>query len=89
MPTTSDLLPFQFPSSEIFVGLRDSQLMAIIEYFRSVHAEMAALVTASRLGTTVKGATLYCTTFPCHECAKHIVAAGIERVVYVEPYQGR
>ena len=32
------------------------------------------------------GATLYCTTFPCHNCAKHIVAAGIERVVYVEPY---
>ncbi|MCX6343754.1 MAG: hypothetical protein NT018_01610 [Armatimonadetes bacterium] len=25
-------------------------------------------------------------TFPCHNCAKHIVAAGIERVVYVEPY---
>ena len=30
--------------------------------------------------------TLYCTTFPCHNCAKHIVAAGIKRVVYVEPY---
>lgn len=30
--------------------------------------------------------TLYGTTFPCHNCAKHIVAAGLERVVYVEPY---
>ncbi|MGB8551432.1 MAG: hypothetical protein WCD82_24935, partial [Xanthobacteraceae bacterium] len=30
--------------------------------------------------------TLYCTTFPCHLCAKHIVAAGIERVVFLEPY---
>src|SRR5204862_6035702 len=34
----------------------------------------------------VKGATLYSTTFPCHMCARHIVAAGISRVVYIEPY---
>lgn len=68
------------------LALKDSQLMAIIEYFRSVHAEMAALVTASRLGISVRNGTLYCTTFPCHECAKHIVAAGIRRVIYVEPY---
>jgi hypothetical protein len=29
---------------------------------------------------------MYATTFPCHECARHIVAAGIARVVYLEPY---
>ncbi len=29
---------------------------------------------------------MYATTFPCHECAKHIVAAGIKRLVYIEPY---
>lgn len=28
----------------------------------------------------------YCTTFPCHNCAKHLIAAGVTRVVYVEPY---
>jgi hypothetical protein len=26
------------------------------------------------------------TTFPCHECARNIIAAGIDRVVYIEPY---
>ncbi|MEW6364109.1 MAG: hypothetical protein AB1714_05675 [Acidobacteriota bacterium] len=26
------------------------------------------------------------TTFPCHNCARHIVASGIERVVYIEGY---
>jgi hypothetical protein len=26
------------------------------------------------------------TTFPCHECARNIIAAGIARVVYIEPY---
>jgi hypothetical protein len=34
----------------------------------------------------VTGATLFTTTFPCHNCAKHIVSAGITRVVYIEPY---
>ncbi len=41
---------------------------------------------ATRVGVSVQGATLYCTTFPCHNCAKHIVASGIRRVVFVEPY---
>jgi cytidine/deoxycytidylate deaminase-like protein len=34
----------------------------------------------------VKDGTLFCTTFPCHDCAKHIVAAGIQKVVYIELY---
>jgi hypothetical protein len=60
--------------------------MNLLEFGRSVHAEMAALTSAARLGISVQGATLFCTTFPCHMCARHIVASGIKRVVYVEPY---
>lgn len=66
--------------------LKGTAAMNILEFGRSVHAEMAALTTAARLGIPVKGATLFCTTFPCHICARHIVASGIKRVVYVEPY---
>ncbi|WP_157792851.1 anti-phage dCTP deaminase [Bordetella genomosp. 8] len=66
--------------------LKGIGLMNLLEFGRSVHAEMAALMSAARLGRSVKGATLYCTTFPCHMCARHIVASGIKRVVYVEPY---
>jgi deoxycytidylate deaminase len=58
----------------------------ITEFGRSVHAEMDALISAGRSGVSFRGATLYTTTFPCHTCARHIVAAGIERVVYIEPY---
>jgi cytidine deaminase len=29
---------------------------------------------------------MYVTTFPCHLCARHIVAAGISNVIYIEPY---
>jgi deoxycytidylate deaminase len=66
--------------------VRDSQLMDALEYGRVVHAEMSALTDAARCGHSVKGATLFCTTFPCHMCAKHIVAAGLSKVIFLEPY---
>lgn len=66
--------------------MKASQLMNIIEFGRCVHAEMAAICDAARRGVPVNGCTLFTTTFPCHECARHIVAAGIRRVAYVEPY---
>ena len=61
-------------------------LMDIMEFGRAVHAEMEALLSAARSGVSPVDGTLYTTTFPCHNCAKHIVAAGIKRVVYVEPF---
>lgn len=66
--------------------LKNSKLSQILEYGRVVHAEMHALASAARLGRSIRGSTLYCTTFPCHMCARHIIAAGIRRVVYIEPY---
>ncbi|GAB4531397.1 MAG: hypothetical protein Tsb0020_47700 [Haliangiales bacterium] len=66
--------------------LKGSPLLDMTEYGRPVHAEMEALLSAARVGVSVRGATLFTTTYPCHNCAKHIVAAGIARVVYVEPY---
>ncbi|NMG41938.1 deoxycytidylate deaminase [Chelativorans sp. ZYF759] len=67
-------------------AIKDSQLLDIIEFGRMVHAEMNAITDAARLGRSVRDATLFCTTFPCHMCAKHIVSAGIRRVVFLEPY---
>lgn len=66
--------------------LRDSQITNIIEYGRVVHAEMSAITEAARRGISIKAATLYCTAYPCHICARHIISSGISRVVYVEPY---
>jgi len=66
--------------------LKKSQIMDTLEYGRAVHAEMAAITSAARTGRKLDGATLFCTTFPCHNCSKHIVAAGIDRVLYLEPY---
>jgi deoxycytidylate deaminase len=65
-----------------------TRLGSLIEFSRSVHAEMDAIVSlARRGGPGISNATLYTTTFPCHSCARHIVAAGITKVYYVEPYE--
>jgi deoxycytidylate deaminase len=66
--------------------LRAGGLKDLTEFGRAVHAEMSALLDADRRGVAVQGATLYTTTFPCHNCARHIVGAGIDRVVFIEPY---
>ena len=58
----------------------------ITEFARATHAEMSAILHCVRNGTSPRGGILYCTTFPCHNCAKHIVDSGIEKVLFVEPY---
>ena len=69
-----------------YQDVQHSRLFDITEFGRAVHAEMSAILSAGRFGIPVRDTTLYCTTLPCHECARHIIAAGIRRVVYVEPY---
>jgi deoxycytidylate deaminase len=66
--------------------LEKTGILDLTEFGRAVHAEVAALLACARAGVSPVDGTLYCTTFPCHNCAKHIVEAGIRRVVYVEPY---
>src|SRR5690606_10423834 len=79
-------LPRDKLRNEALTFLGDSLLMDITEFYRPVHAEMAALMDAARHGVAVKGTKLYSTTFPCHECARHITAAGIKTVIYISPY---
>lgn len=67
-------------------ALRNAQITTLLEFGRIVHAEMAAVTDAARRGISVKGATLFCTTFPCHMCARLIIASGIKTVVFIEPY---
>jgi len=73
-------------NSENRKKLNDSQFMDALEYGRIIHAEMSAIMDAARLGRSTKGGIIYCTTFPCHMCAKHIVGSGISKVIFLEPY---
>ena len=67
-------------------AFRNTRIYNLIEFGRSVHAEMAAITQAAMAGISTKGSTLYVTTFPCHECVRNIIAAGVDRVLYIEPY---
>jgi cytidine deaminase len=66
--------------------MKGSHLLNVTEFVRAVHAEMAAITDAARRGVAISACSLYTTTFPCHDCAKHIVSSGIVRVIYVEAY---
>lgn len=68
--------------------IKSSRIKELIEFSRAVHAEMHAIIIGSQKdGQTVKGGKLFCTTYPCHNCARHIVVAGIKEVYYIEPYR--
>ena len=66
--------------------LSNARILDILEYGRALHAEMNAITDAARCNRSTQEATLFVTTFPCHNCAKHIVGAGIDEVYYLEPY---
>lgn len=57
-----------------------------VEICRGIHAEQNALVQAARFGISLEGGVLYCTTQPCVTCAKLLINAGIERIIYLEGY---
>src|SRR5690606_15092251 len=56
----------------------DTRLKGLIEFSRAIHAEMDAIVSLAMKGNgSTQGSSLFTYTFPCHNCARHIVAAGI------------
>lgn len=68
--------------------IRNSRIKELIEFSRAVHAEMLAIIHGcQKSGERVKNGRIYTTTYPCHNCARHIVAAGIREIYYIEPYR--
>ncbi len=71
---------------DLLQRLRKTRIGQLIEFSRAVHAEMDALLSAARSGVKTGDTRLFVTTFPCHNCARHIVSAGVVEVQYIEPY---
>lgn len=66
---------------------KSTKVKDLIEFSRSVHAEMHAIIVGSQLsGSRMINGKLFCTTYPCHNCARHIIVAGIKEIYYIEPY---
>lgn len=73
-------------TDEFIKKVRKTKIGQLIEFSRAVHAEMEALMAAGRQGTSTLGSRLFVTTYPCHNCARHIVASGVDEVQFIEPY---
>lgn len=61
--------------------LRDGHCIA------TIHAEMNALLYCAKEGISVKEATAYITHFPCLNCTKALIQAGIAKIVYKHDYR--
>lgn len=56
------------------------------ELCRGLHAEQNAIIQAAVHGVKISGGTMYCNYQPCVICAKMMINAGIQRLVYSGGY---
>jgi len=56
------------------------------ELCRGIHAEQNVIIQAAVNGVSIKGATIYCTHHPCIVCAKMLINAGVEKIIYGGEY---
>ncbi|MEH7664411.1 deaminase, partial [Bacillus velezensis] len=54
---------------------------------RTLHEEMNAILQCSKFGVPTEGAEIYVTHYPCIQCCKSIIQAGIKTVYYAEDYK--
>lgn len=54
---------------------------------RTIHAEMNAVLQCAKMGVSTEGAEIYVTHFPCINCTKSIIQAGISKIYYAEDYK--
>jgi dCMP deaminase len=54
---------------------------------RTIHAEMNALLQCAKFGVPTADSEIYVTHFPCLQCCKAIIQAGIKTVYYAEDYK--
>lgn len=66
---------------EVGHTMRDGHCIA------TIHAEMNALLYCAREGISVKGCKAYVTHFPCLNCTKALIQAGIREIFYRDGYR--
>jgi dCMP deaminase len=54
---------------------------------RTIHAEINAIIQCAKFGVASEGAEIYVTHFPCLNCCKAIIQAGIKKMYYAADYK--
>lgn len=74
-------MPLGVSDEEIpWAGSKENKPYLETKYPYVCHAELNAILNSNH---NLKGSTLYVTLFPCNECAKAVIQAGIKKVVYL------
>jgi len=53
---------------------------------RTIHAEMNAILQCAKFGISTEGAEIYVTHFPCLQCTKALLQAGVKTIHYLNNY---
>jgi deoxycytidylate deaminase/dephospho-CoA kinase len=91
-PTCGEPVDYECPKChervfDVFTPGGKGSIGKLLDVCRALHAEENAILNVARVGgTSLKGMTLYTTTFPCTLCANKIAQVGIKRVIYSETY---
>mgnify|MGYP003805569983 CR=1 FL=1 len=71
------------------IGCSKPEHATRFENCRAVHAEVNAIIQAALNGTSIEGATLYCTHSPCVMCVRVLKNAKIDKIIFMEEYHGK
>jgi dCMP deaminase len=82
---SANILP---PRLKKFYTSESLQVSDVDRYHIIEHAERASIYKALLQGISLAGTTMYCSRFPCSDCARAIVWVGIERVVLAAGHTG-
>lgn len=80
---SANRLPFPLQERYVIHDVASPERYHLIE-----HAERAAIALARRNGRNTEGAIIYCTRFPCSDCARAIADAGITELVASTGFTG-
>jgi len=56
------------------------------EIYLSIHAEADIIAQVANRGISLQGSEIFVTTFPCPNCARLLVRAGIKKLFYTQGY---
>ena len=67
----------------------EGHLMEDGHCIRTVHAEINALAQCAKYGVSCDGSIAYCNTYPCWDCFKAMINAGVKQIYYKDSYAAK
>jgi dCMP deaminase len=62
--------------------LENRELHSVWSNAFEVHSEMNIICYAAKKGVSLENTIMYCTHAPCNNCLKHLIQAGIKKIIF-------